>query len=24
VVIDLATIADRELSWGPLATGSPR
>ncbi|MBB3461154.1 hypothetical protein FHT92_001770 [Rhizobium sp. BK377] len=24
VVIDLATVADRELSWGPLATGSPR
>lgn len=23
VVIDLATVADRELSWGPLATGSP-
>ncbi|MBW9056164.1 DUF1062 domain-containing protein [Rhizobium mesosinicum] len=24
VMIDLAAIADRELSWGPLATGSPR
>ena len=24
VMIDLATVADRELSWGPLATGSPR
>ena len=24
VMIDLATMADRELSWGPLATGSPR
>lgn len=23
VMIDLATVADRELSWGPLATGSP-
>jgi len=24
VMIDLAAIADRELSWGALATGSPR
>ncbi len=24
VMIDLAAVADRELSWGPLATGSPR
>ena len=24
VMIDLATVVDRELSWGPLATGSPR
>ncbi|MBB3590937.1 hypothetical protein FHX08_001281 [Rhizobium sp. BK529] len=24
VTIDLATTADRKLSWGPLATGSPR
>lgn len=24
VMIDLATVADRELSWGPPATGSPR
>jgi hypothetical protein len=24
VMIDLAAVADRELSWGALATGSPR
>ena len=24
VMVDLSAVPDRELSWGPLATGSPR